>query len=103
MSLYQLNNLEMRLLGSAYGLLGLFSYALGGILADKFAPKRLLILPDLNGTGRLFASVFDLAKRPIIHLRALGGYLPTHLLAAAYEDHPHPSLKRAASEGLWHF
>ena len=52
MSLYQLNNLEMRLLGSAYGLLGLFSYALGGILADKFAPKRLLILSlILTGLG----------------------------------------------------
>ncbi|MDO4674284.1 MFS transporter [Campylobacter sp.] len=52
MSLYQLNNLEMGLLGSAYGLLGLFSYTLGGILADKFAPKRLLILSlILTGLG----------------------------------------------------
>ncbi|EGI1633921.1 major facilitator superfamily domain-containing protein 9, partial [Campylobacter coli] len=34
---------QMGLLGSAYGLLGLFSYALGGYLADRFAPKKLLI------------------------------------------------------------
>ncbi|AJC84810.1 MFS transporter [Campylobacter peloridis] len=50
MSLYNLNNFEMGLLGSAYGLLGLFSYALGGYLADRFAPKKLLIF-SLVATG----------------------------------------------------
>ncbi|EJJ3377126.1 hypothetical protein NI105_000863 [Campylobacter jejuni] len=43
MALYHLDNFQMGLLGSAYGLLGLFSYALGGYLADRFAPKKLLI------------------------------------------------------------
>ncbi|ELP0364570.1 MFS transporter [Campylobacter upsaliensis] len=50
MALYHLNNFEMGLLGSAYGLLGLFSYALGGYLADRFAPKKLLIF-SLIATG----------------------------------------------------
>ncbi|AJC90923.1 MFS transporter [Campylobacter subantarcticus] len=50
MNLYHLNNFEMGLLGSAYGLLGLFSYALGGYLADRFAPKKLLIF-SLVATG----------------------------------------------------
>lgn len=40
----------MGLLGSAYGLLGLFSYALGGYLADRFAAKKLLIF-SLIATG----------------------------------------------------
>ncbi|WP_236103470.1 MFS transporter [Campylobacter armoricus] len=50
MALYNLNNFQMGLLGSAYGLLGLFSYALGGYLADRFAPKKLLIF-SLTATG----------------------------------------------------
>ncbi|MFQ6342278.1 MFS transporter [Campylobacter sp. VTCC 70190] len=50
MALYHLDNFQMGLLGSAYGLLGLFSYALGGLLADKFAPKKLLIF-SLVATG----------------------------------------------------
>ncbi|TXE89483.1 MFS transporter [Campylobacter volucris] len=50
MALYNLNNFQMGLLGSAYGLLGLFSYALGGYLADRFAPKKLLIF-SLIATG----------------------------------------------------
>lgn len=50
MTLYNLNNFQMGLLGSAYGLLGLFSYALGGYLADRFAPKKLLIF-SLIATG----------------------------------------------------
>ncbi|WP_243708231.1 MFS transporter [Campylobacter volucris] len=45
-----LHNFQMGLLGSAYGLLGLFSYALGGYLADRFAAKKLLIF-SLIATG----------------------------------------------------
>lgn len=48
--IYSLNNLEMGALGSAYGLLGLFSYILGGILADKFKAKYLLIF-SMIATG----------------------------------------------------
>lgn len=50
MHLYNLTNFEMGALGSAYGLLGLFSYMIGGLLADKFAPKKLLIF-SLVATG----------------------------------------------------
>lgn len=48
--MYHLSNLEMGTLGSAYGLLGLFSYILGGILADKFKAKYLLIF-SMIATG----------------------------------------------------
>lgn len=41
--LYQLTNSQMGLLGSAYGLLGVFSYIFGGVLADRFKAKKLLI------------------------------------------------------------
>lgn len=43
MTVYNLNNVKMGLLGSAYGLLGLVSYILGGMLADKFNAKRLVV------------------------------------------------------------
>lgn len=46
--MYNLSNLEMGTLGSAYGLLGLFSYILGGILADKFKAKYLLIFSMIS-------------------------------------------------------
>lgn len=59
MALYELNNLQMGLLGSAYGLLGLFSYALGGFLADKFEAKYLLIFSLFaTGLGGLLHLVF---------------------------------------------
>lgn len=47
---YGLNNSQMGTLGGAYGVLGLFSYLIGGILADKFPAKRLLIF-SLVATG----------------------------------------------------
>ena len=49
-STYELTNLEMGLLSTAYGVLGLFSYILGGFLADKFPAKNLLI-GSLIATG----------------------------------------------------
>lgn len=59
MALYNLNNFQMGLLGSAYGLLGLFSYALGGYLADRFAPKKLLIFSLITtGCGGLLHLYF---------------------------------------------
>ncbi|MEW9080852.1 MFS transporter [Terrisporobacter glycolicus] len=50
MSVYNLNNVQMGALGSAYGLLGLVSYFIGGVLADKFPAKKLLII-SLVATG----------------------------------------------------
>lgn len=58
-SLYELTNVQMGLLGSAYGLLGVFSYLLGGVLADKFKAKKLLIFSMIaTGLGGLLHLVF---------------------------------------------
>jgi len=59
---YNLTNTQMGTLGSAYGLLGLVSYFIGGVLADKLSAKKLLIF-SLIATG-------------------LGGF--THLLTDSY-------------------
>lgn len=48
--MYNLTNVQMGLLGSAYGVLGVFSYIVGGILADKFKAKKLLIF-SMMATG----------------------------------------------------
>ncbi|PJM74635.1 MFS transporter [Bifidobacterium simiarum] len=48
--MYHLTNTQIGALGSAYGLLGVFSYAIGGILADKFGAKKLMIF-SLTATG----------------------------------------------------
>jgi len=47
---YHLNNVQMGALGSAYGLFGLFSYLIGGVLADRFSAKKLLVF-SLVATG----------------------------------------------------
>ncbi|HWQ07821.1 MAG TPA: MFS transporter [Holophaga sp.] len=47
---YNLTNLQMGALGSAYGICGLFSYLLGGVLADKFKAKNLIVF-SLITTG----------------------------------------------------
>ncbi len=53
-SMYHLTNTQMGLLGSAYGLLGVVSYVIGGVLADKFKAKKLLIISMiLTGLGGL--------------------------------------------------
>lgn len=67
MALYHLDNFQMGLLGSAYGLLGLFSYALGGYLADRFAPKKLLIFSLVaTGCGGLLHLYFTSLKTLMI-------------------------------------
>lgn len=61
-ALYHLTNYQMGALGSAYGLLGVFSYIIGGILADKFQAKKLLIISlfatGLGGFTHLFFTDF---------------------------------------------
>lgn len=63
MAVYNLNNMKMGALGSAYGLLGLVSYFIGGVLADKFPAKRLLIISlvatGLGGFLHLFVKSFE--------------------------------------------
>lgn len=61
-SMYQLTNTQMGLLGSAYGLLGVCSYLIGGVLADKIKAKKLLIFSmiatGLGGLLHLFVNNF---------------------------------------------
>ena len=45
-----LTNTQLGFLGSIYGTLAIFCYAVGGILAQKFSP-RILIGISLAGTG----------------------------------------------------
>lgn len=47
---YGLTNTQMGVLGSAYGVLGVFSYLIGGVLADRFSAKKLLVF-SLIATG----------------------------------------------------
>lgn len=59
-SMYGLTNVQMGLLGSAYGVLGVASYVLGGILADKFKAKKLLIFSMITtGAGGFLHLFFD--------------------------------------------
>lgn len=48
--IYQLSNEQLGMLGSAYGLFGLISYLLGGVLADRVSAK-VLIYGSLLATG----------------------------------------------------
>ena len=50
MQLYHLSNVQIGLLGSAYGFLGMLSYLLGGVMADKFNAKKMVIF-SLIATG----------------------------------------------------
>ncbi|MDT2771091.1 MFS transporter [Enterococcus pseudoavium] len=56
--MYHLTNTQMGSLGSAYGFMGLVSYLIGGILADRFPAKKLmvgsLIATGLGGFLHLF-------------------------------------------------
>ena len=60
--MYHLTNTQMGLLGSAYGVLGVFSYIIGGVLADKIKAKKLLIFSmiatGLGGLLHLFVNNF---------------------------------------------
>lgn len=58
-SMYDLTNTQMGMLGSAYGLLGVFSYIVGGVLADKVKAKKLLIFSMIaTGLGGMLHLVF---------------------------------------------
>ena len=50
-AMYHLTNTQMGLLGSAYGVLGVFSYIIGGVLADKSKRKTAYFFDDCNWFG----------------------------------------------------
>ena len=61
-AMYHLTNTQMGLLGSAYGVLGVFSYIIGGVLADKIKAKKtayfFMIATGLGGLLHLFVNNF---------------------------------------------
>lgn len=69
-SMYNLTNTQMGLLGSAYGILGVFSYVIGGVLADRIKAKKLLIF-SLITTG--FGGLLHLAVSDFYALAAIYG------------------------------
>lgn len=50
LAVFEINNLQLGTAFSVYGIIAAFSYFLGGPLADRFAPKKLLIT-SLVGTA----------------------------------------------------
>lgn len=73
MELFNLTNTQIGVLGSAYGLLGMVSYIIGGVLGDKFNAKKLvcwsLILTGAAGFLHLFTKNYTL----LIAIYALWG------------------------------
>ena len=70
---YNLTNVQMGALGTAYGILGLLSYLIGGIFADKFSAKKLIVF-SLVATGIAgFAHLFFSAFYALIAIYALWG------------------------------
>lgn len=60
---YNLSNLQMGALGSAFGIVGVVSYLIGGILADRFPAKKLLVISllatGIGGFTHLFFTSFN--------------------------------------------
>lgn len=73
-NLYHLTNTQMGLLGSAYGMLGVFSYVFGGVLADRFKAKKLLILSMITTGLGGFLHLFVTDFRALMAIYALWGF-----------------------------
>ena len=62
LEMYNLTHVQMGALGSAYGLLGLISYLLGGVLADAVSARKLLafslVVTGLGGVAHLLTDSF---------------------------------------------
>lgn len=61
---YNLTNTQMGIISSAFGIFGMIAYIIGGILADKFSSKKLII-------GSMFAT----ALGGIVHYFATDFYI----------------------------
>lgn len=63
LSAYNLTNSQMGALGSMFGIVGVLSYVFGGVLADKFPAKKLLIFAlvatGIGGFTHLFFTSFN--------------------------------------------
>lgn len=72
--LYHLTNLQMGMLGSAFGILGVFSYVFGGVLADRFKAKKLLIISMIaTGLGGFLHLLFT-DFRALVVIYGLWGF-----------------------------
>lgn len=73
-SAYHLTNSQMGALGSAFGLVGVISYLIGGVLADKFPAKKLLILSLIaTGIGG-FSHLFFTSYNALLLIYGLWGF-----------------------------
>ena len=89
--MYHLTNTQMGLLGSAYGVLGVFSYIIGGVLADKIKAKKLLIFS--NDCKLVWVDCFICLLIILCigsDLWIMGCYISFDFLACAYEDCQNP-------------
>lgn len=74
MEIYNLTNTQMGTLGSAYGLLGLVSYFIGGVLADRFSAKWLMICSLIATGAGGFAHLFFKDYKVLLAVYALWGF-----------------------------
>jgi len=59
LEVFDINNLQLGTCFSVYGIVALFSYLFGGLLADKYHPRYLMsIALILTAIGGLFLSTF---------------------------------------------
>ena len=69
LTVFDINNLQLGSAFSVYGIVALFSYLLGGPVADRFAPKKLLIYSLLAtaAAGFVMAAIPSLATLTILY------------------------------------
>ncbi|MEM6643070.1 MAG: MFS transporter [Bacteroidota bacterium] len=69
LTVFGINNLELGTAFSVYGIIAAFSYFLGGPLADRFAPKKLLVVSLLAtaSAGFIMATLPSLATLTILY------------------------------------
>jgi len=71
LDVFNLTNLELGSLFSIYGIVALFSYPLGGIIADRFLPGKLIAISlILTALGGILLAVYP----PYFVLQILYGY-----------------------------
>ena len=69
LDVFQISNTELGSCFSIYGIVALISYLLGGFIADKFAPSKLMAVAlFLTGLGGLYlATIPDLSGLQLVY------------------------------------
>lgn len=71
LEIFELNNEQLGVCGSAYGIVALLSYLLGGSLADRYSPKILIAISLwITGASGIYFATFP----PYEHLLWLYGF-----------------------------